>query len=134
MIVVDTNLIAYLWLPGEHTAQVERLMQTDPEWATPLLWRSEFRNILVEYIRLGYLSLELAVQLAEEAERFFTGREYSVPSSKVLAAAAVSGCSTYDCEFVVLAEDLNVALVTTDRQILRKFPKRAVAIHQLLRP
>ena len=46
MIVVDTNIVAYLYLPGEHTAAVERLLERDPEWAAPILWRSEFRNIL----------------------------------------------------------------------------------------
>lgn len=132
MIVVDTNIIAYLWIPGEHTTGAERLLRQDPDWAVPLLWRSEFRNVLGEHSRVGRLSLELAIQMVEEAERFFAGREYSVPSSKVLAAAASSGCSAYDCEFIVLAEDLDVALVTTDRQVLREFPKRAVTVEQAL--
>lgn len=132
MIVADTNLIAYLWIPGEHTAEAERLVRREPEWAAPLLWRSEFRNILTGCVRAGNLPLELSMQLAEEAERFVMGREYAVPSAKVLAAAASSGCSACDCEFAVLAEDLGLRLVTTDRQILKAFPKRAVSIRQFL--
>lgn len=132
MIVADTNLIAYLWIPGEHTAEAERLARRDPDWAVPLLWRSEFRNILAGCVRSGRLPPELSVQLAEEAERFVIGKEYSVPSAKVLAAAAASRCSAYDCEFVVLAEDLGVKLVTTDRQVLGVFPKRAVSPRQFL--
>lgn len=132
MLVADTNLIAYLWIQGDHTAEAERLLQKDPVWAVPLLWRSEFRNLLAGYVRSGNLSLELAVQLAEEAERFLAGREYGVPSPKVLETAIASRCSAYDCEFVVLAEDLGVKLVTTDREILKAFPRRAVSVRQFL--
>lgn len=44
MIVVDTNTIAYLYLLTEHTADVEALLDKDPHWVAPLLWRSEYRN------------------------------------------------------------------------------------------
>ena len=132
MIVADTNLIAYLWIPGDHTSEAEHLLRQDSEWAVPLLWRSEFRNILAGAVRSGKLSLGLAVQLAEEAERLVAGKEYSVPSPRVLEAAIQSQCSAYDCEFVVLAEDLGVSLVTMDREILKAFPKRAVSIKQFL--
>ncbi len=55
------------------------------------------------------------------------GREYTVVSHKVLQLAGQSGCSAYDCEFVSLAMDLEIPLVTSDRQILRAFPKVAVS-------
>ena len=39
---------------------------------------------------------------------------------------ATSHCSAYDCEFVALALELEVPLVTADRQLLRSFPRIAV--------
>jgi len=51
VIVVDSNVIAYLYLPGDHTASAEALLEQDADWAAPLLWRSEFRNILAGYMR-----------------------------------------------------------------------------------
>ncbi|MCO6439628.1 MAG: hypothetical protein J5I81_00810 [Nitrococcus mobilis] len=51
MIVADTNLLIYILLAGEHTLAAERVFQRDPEWAAPLLWRSEFRNVLALYLR-----------------------------------------------------------------------------------
>jgi len=55
------------------------------------------------------------------------GREYSVPTAPVLELAARSGCSAYDCEFVALARDLGVSLITADRRVLRAFPGIAVS-------
>lgn len=56
MIVVDTNVLAYLYLPGEYTAVAEVLLERDPDWAAPVLWRSEFRIILAGHIRRGSLT------------------------------------------------------------------------------
>lgn len=38
-----------------------------------------------------------------------------------------SGCSPYDCEFVALAQDLEVPLVTNDLQIHKAFQTIAVS-------
>jgi hypothetical protein len=58
--VVDTNVVAYLYLPGQHTARAEALLAQDDEWAAPLLWRSEIRNILAGYMRRSTLCFEQA--------------------------------------------------------------------------
>jgi len=51
MIVVDTNIIAYLYLESGRSEQVERLLEKDTQWSAPLPRRSEFRNVLALYIR-----------------------------------------------------------------------------------
>ncbi|WP_149196662.1 type II toxin-antitoxin system VapC family toxin [Luteimonas suaedae] len=128
MIVVDSNVLAYLYLPGEFTAAAEDLLERDPEWAAPLLWRSEFRNILAGYLRRDSLSFEQASALQSEAERLLAGLEYEVDSRGVLELVRGSDCSASDCEFVALAERLGTKLVTMDGKILRAFPKVAVAL------
>ncbi len=122
MIVVDTNIISYLLLPTPHTELAERVCQADPEWAAPVLWRSEMRNVLALYLRKELIQLDQAVALQEQAEELLRGNEYQVTSGSVLALSAKSGCSAYDCEFVALARDLNVQLVTADRGLLKAFP------------
>jgi len=122
MIVVDTNVIAYLWLPGERTRAAERLLKRDPDWNSPLLWRSEFRNVLADCLRRGDVSLETALKIVDGAEEQMRGREFSVPSAQVLARIGESGCSACDCEFVVLADELGVSLVTSDETLLKSFP------------
>lgn len=125
MIVADANLVIYLFVAGPHTAEAEEVLRRDSRWAAPLLWRSETRNALIGLVRAGALNTEEAVHIMAQAERLFAGAEYAVSSPRVLLLAHDSGCSAYDCEYVALAEDLDVPLVTTDRAILRAFPDRA---------
>jgi len=125
MIVVDTNVVAYLYLPGEHTVAAESLLEEDPEWAAPILWRSEFRNILAGYLRRKSLTFDQACSLQREAESLLEGSEFEVESLTVLQLVRDSVCSVYDCEFVALAIHLDTRLVTMDGKLLRAFPERA---------
>jgi predicted nucleic acid-binding protein len=128
VIVVDTNVLAYLYLPSEYTAQAEALLERDPQWAAPVLWRSEFRNILAGYIRRSTLTFEQARDIQAEAENLLSGAEHDVDSQRVLELVRDSDCSAYDCEFVALAMKLGVALVTMDAKLLRAFPERALPL------
>ena len=132
MIVVDTNLLIYLLVPSGLTAQTEEVFEQDSQWITPLLWRSEFRSALVGLIRQGNMTVDIAREIAQWAESWMSGREYPASTDRVLRLAAASVCSSYDCEFVAVAQDLAVPLVTADRQILRAFPETAVSLSAFL--
>ncbi len=122
MIVTDTNLLAHLLLGGSGTVLAREVFLRDPEWAAPFLWRSEFRSVLAQYVRKREVSLTDALSLQRKAESLLLGREYLVRSERVLRLVSESVCSAYDCEFVALAEQLGVPLVTSDRQVLAAFP------------
>ena len=128
MIVVDSNVLAYLYLPGERTADAEALLEQDPEWAAPVLWRSEFRNILAGYTRRKTLTFEQACSLQSEAEDLLSGAEFEVDSRAVLELVRDSDCSAYDCEFIALAIKLDTKLVTADKKVLTAFPNRTMAL------
>ncbi len=128
MIVVDSNVLAYLYLPGDHTAGAEALLERDPEWAAPVLWRSEFRNILAGCMRSKTLTFDQACSLQSEAEGLLAGSEFEVDSRAVLELVRDSDCAAYDCEFIALAIKLDTTLVTVDKKLLRAFPKRAAAL------
>lgn len=128
MIVVDSNVLAYLYLPGAHTARAEALLEREPEWAAPVLWRSEFRNILAGYMRRGTLTFAQAVATQREAGGLLAGSEFEVDSLGVLELVLDSDCSAYDCEFIALAMKLKTKLVTMDGKLLKAFPKHAVAL------
>ena len=129
MIVIDTNVIAALILPTSLSfAAAENLLRADRDWVAPVLWRSEFTNILVTATRNGWLDLDQAFEALEAAEELMADGDYSVPASDVLQTAATAGCTAYDTEFVVLARDLGTRLVTLDQQILRAFPELAIPL------
>lgn len=128
MIVVDSNVLAYLYLPGEYTAAAEALLESNPDWAAPVLWRGEFRNILAGYLRRGKLTFDQALDIQSEVEDLLSGVEHEVDSRSVLELVRDSECSAYDCEFVALAMRLDTKLVTMDGKVLRAFPGTAVAL------
>ena len=128
MIVVDSNVLAYLYLPGEYTAAAEALLEQDSDWAAPILWRSEFRNILAGYLRRKVITFEQANSLQREAESLLEGAEFELESLAVLELVRDSDCSAYDCEFIALAMKLDTKLITMDKKLLRAFPKRAIAL------
>ena len=128
MIVVDTNIIGYLFLSSEQSLSAERALKKDSEWAAPIIWRSELRNVLALYMRKNIIKLEHAQSIMNGALELLRGREYEVSSYEVLRLASESKCSAYDCEFVAVAKDLKVSLLTFDKQLLRKFPAVAISL------
>lgn len=134
MIVVDVNVIAYLWIPGELTALTEKAHRKDPDWVAPLLWRSEFQNLLAGYLRREALTFDTTNRCLQGAEAQFSGSEFRVPSHLVMNEVAHSRCSAYDCEYVALAKDLGVSLLTADKQVIREFPDRAIGLRNFLEP
>lgn len=128
MIVADTNVIAYLLISGERSSEAEEARTIDSDWAVPVLWKSEFNNVLALYIRKNLMTLDDTIELAEEAERLIGENEYEVPAYRVLTLVDSSPRSAYDCEFIALAQDLGVQLVTVDKKLLASFPETAISL------
>lgn len=128
MIVVDTNIIAYLLLPYEYSPQADALYKRDPDWAAPIFWRSEFRNLLAGYLRRTTLTFDEVVKVQAEAEALLAGNEHEVDSRRVLELVRDSDCTAYDCEFVAIAMLLGVKLVTMDKKRLEAFPKHTIPL------
>ena len=124
--VVDTNLVAALMLPTVANAEVAELLRQDSDWRLPPLWRSEFRQVLLKYVRADLATPEQALALWHKVLERFELSEQPVAGHQVLALAIATGCSTYDAEFVVLARQLNCRLLTFDRKLLQLFPDLAM--------
>ena len=133
MIVVDTDVIGSLYLHSPRSEQAAQALRRDSESVAPLLWHSELRDALVQYMRRGIRDLAGAQRTVNEAVGLIVGREYRVVSSRVLSLAVGSGCPTYDCEFVALADDLGITLVTVDRQVLKLFPRVTLSLDDYVR-
>lgn len=132
MIVADTNLIVYLFIAGDQTSLAQKVLVKDPQWIVPPLWQSEFRNVLAAYIRRG-TTLSGAKQLMKDALQMLQKREILPSYEKVLDLIAESDCTAYDCEFIALAKQLNIQLVTADRQLLDRFPDCAISLEEFVK-
>jgi predicted nucleic acid-binding protein len=128
VIVVDTNVLAYLLIPGKYTNKAETLLAADADWAAPRLWRSELRNVLSTYVRNKLMLLSDAVALYRRAADIIGTDEYEVEALDVLRLSQSSGCSAYDCEFVALAEFLDIKFATADAKLAKAFPARALLL------
>jgi predicted nucleic acid-binding protein len=132
MIIADANLIAYLLLKSEKSGLAEQVFARDAEWYAPILWRSEVRNIVVNYIRHDLLTLPEAQEVIKKAHALFVDREYFVTSERVLELAASSRCTAYDCEYVALAQQFGIPLVAFDKAIVQNFPTIAIFPQEFL--
>lgn len=133
MIVTDANVIACFAIRDDRSALADAAFAMDSEWVAPLLWRSEFRGTLTKYLWFAGMSMEAALMALHSAEEAVGGREYAVSPEAVLELAVQSRCTAYDCEYVALARELDVPLVTIDKQILRAFPKVAVSLETFVK-
>jgi predicted nucleic acid-binding protein len=130
VIVVDNSVLVYFWLPSVFGELAEAAKGEDKVWAAPILWRAEFRNVLAGYLRKRLLTEAEANAAYLNAQKDLGPNEYAVPTERILKLVLASDCSAYDCEYVALAMDLDVPLVTTDKQLLRMFPKVAVSLEK----
>lgn len=128
MIVVDTNVIHYCWVRGQHTEVAQAVRRQDPDWHVPNLWRSELRNVLTTYLRRELMSREQIVRILDEANQALAGSEHIIADELVLDVVAGSTLTAYDAEFVALASALSVPLVTADKAVLKAFPDRALTM------
>ena len=115
------------------SAAADAAWAKDADWKLPILWRSEFRNALIESIRRRSLTVEEAIAIANLAEAMLHRKEFTISTSAVLQLVSRSNCSAYDCEFVALAHANGVRLLTVDRQILQEFPAIAISLHEFVR-
>ncbi|HNV70878.1 MAG TPA: type II toxin-antitoxin system VapC family toxin, partial [Candidatus Ozemobacteraceae bacterium] len=118
MIVVDTNILLYLTIPTVHSVSVQLAWKKDPEWASPVLWRSEFKNAILVLIRKGVVSSEYAQKALERAAEVVDVHEYLPDDKLVMDLALRTTCSGYDCEFAALARELETFLLTYDKKVL----------------
>lgn len=126
MIVADCTLIVPMYVADLRTPLAEAVFVRDPVWLSPPLWRSEMRNAIRAYFRVGHITLDEAKLSMRRAEAHMSRGEVVVSSDAVLDIVGTFGCTAYDAEYVVVARELGLPLITADAELLRKFPDVAL--------
>ena len=121
MIVVSTDIVVALYLPGENTGTAEAVLKRDPAWASPMLWRTLFPHYVTEPLRLGAVTPALVVLMLEEAEKLFLSREFPSPARENMRFVFQSQCSAFIAPFLGLAQGLGVSALLTKSRSNRTF-------------
>ncbi|MCC6210346.1 MAG: type II toxin-antitoxin system VapC family toxin [Burkholderiales bacterium] len=132
MVVVDTNVVAYLLIEGERTADAQTLYLQDPDWRSEGFLLVEFSNLLATYVRNGRLDASAAADLLANAESSLTGI-VNLPHSRALTLALELGVSAYDARFVAVARGLGTRLVTEDARLRQAAPAFTQTLAQAVR-
>lgn len=126
MIIVDANLIGALFVQSNQSSLATRIFEKDPDWYAPLLWQSEMRSVLTGYLRRKLITLDKATQIMDEAHVLMMEHERFVSSKLVLELVSTSKCTSYDCEYIALAKEMNLTLVTFDKEVVGAFSGIAI--------
>ena len=132
MIVVDTNIVAYLLIQGEQTPMARKLLGHDSEWRLPSFWRIEFLNVLLNYSRHQKLPSEDVHKIWEASFGLPHLRDEGVEPSQALETALSHRISGYDALFIALAQNLKTVCVTQDKALRKAVPQLTVTLEELL--
>ena len=127
MVVVDTNILAYLLIEGDHTKEAQALFARDADWRSDAFLMIEFSNVLATYQRGGGLSRSQAESLLAEAERRIRGL-VNVPHARALRVAEQFAVSAYDARFLASAQSLGGRLVTEDAKLRAAAPTLTLSL------
>jgi len=121
VVVVDTNILAYLLIAGDHTKEAQTLFSRDPEWKSEAFLLIEFSNILATYQRSGAINHTQAEELLSDAETHIRGL-VNVPHLTALRFAHTYTVSAYDARFLATADAFSAKLVTQDTKLRAAAP------------
>lgn len=127
MIVADTNLVAAFILRGAATAAAFAVRARDRNWVAPRLLRSELLGALSKYVVISRsLDRDEAVKAYRRGLNLVEFPEDSSDPVDVFNICASSGLTSYDAEFVAIALERNIKLVSLDSAILKAHPDIAM--------
>jgi predicted nucleic acid-binding protein len=132
MLLVDTNVVAYLLIDGDHTQAAQRLRARDRDWRSEAFLLVEFTNLLASSIARKRMTLSLAEDFLAGASALFEGRLERVPDPSVLAIAVRYRVSAYDARFLALADQLGSRLVTEDNRLRAAAPALTQSLAEAL--
>ncbi len=132
MLLVDTNVVAYLLIDGDHTEAAQELRSRDPDWRSEAFVLIEFTNVLVSSIATKRMNLVMAQDVLAKAATLFEGKLARIPHPSVLAIAARYRVSAYDARFLALANELGQRLVTEDSRLRAAAPSLTQSLAEAL--
>jgi predicted nucleic acid-binding protein len=131
VVVVDTNVLAYLLIEGDRTTDAQALYAKDSDWQSEAFVLVEFINILTTYTRTSALTHEQGLKLLAEAETLLPPLP-SVSHKEAYEVSVEFGISAYDARFITLAQQMKSKLITEDAKLRKAVPAWTVSLSESL--
>jgi predicted nucleic acid-binding protein len=132
VLIIDTNVVAYLLIEGDYTAAARALHRRDEDWRSEVFIMVEFTNVLTASIAARRMDLVLAQRFLADATSLLQGRLTSIPHDSVLSLAVQYRVTAYDARFLALAQQLDRRLVTEDPKLRAAAPKLTQSLAEAL--
>src|SRR5882724_2553258 len=132
MYIVDTNVVVYLLIHGDHTAAAQKLYGRDPDWRSEAFLLVEFTNVLASSVATKRMTLALAQDSLAKTIALFDGKLARVAHPLVLAIAARYRVSAYDAHFLALSDQLGSYLITQDARLRAAAPALTQSLTEAL--
>ena len=132
MILVDTNIIAPLYVRSARSDAVRELFARDAVWRTEPLALIELSNVLITYERARYITAATARDCLNRAAAFLQPQLFRVSHQAALDAALRYGTTAYDARFLALAQQLGHRLVTEDAKLRAAAPRLTQSLTEAL--
>lgn len=130
MVLVDTNILAYLMIEGDRTSAAQALYARDPDWRSEAFILVEFTNVLTTYVRTKVLTHKQGSELLAKA-RAILPTLTSVQHAQAFESATEFGISAYDGRFIATAKQMKSKLVTEDTKLRAAVPTWTVSLSDL---
>ena len=132
MILVDTNIIASLYVRSARSDAVTELFARDAVWRTEPLALIELSNVLITYERARYITAATARDCLSRAAAFLQPQLFRVSHQAALDAALRYGTTAYDARFLALADQLGSRLITEDARLRAAAPALTQSLAEVL--
>ncbi len=132
MLIVDTNVVAYLLIEGDYTAAARSLHRRDDDWRSEAFIMVEFVNVLTASIAARRMNLVLAQRFLADATSLLHSKLTSIPHDSVLSLAVQYRVTAYDARFLALADQLGSRLVTEDAKLRAAAPALTQSLSEAL--
>lgn len=132
MWLIDTNVLASLYLEGPHTDQARQLHALGGLWRSERFILVEFANVLATQVRVGRLDLAEALTVQERGHGLIGPGLLDAPPNAALTTAAAFKVSAYDARYLVAAQTLGTRLITEDTRLRRAAPELTQSLTEAL--
>jgi predicted nucleic acid-binding protein len=130
VIVVDLTVLGAYLLRTTGFASAVKVVERDPLWVLPNIWRMEFLEALVGEVRTGRWSLADAHTRIAAAEFIIRFSHEVIDDLEILSYASKSQLNAAEITYVLTARKLGTKLVTAKTQILRECADVAITPDQ----